>query len=135
MTREQLKKYLKENEAIFGYNGDKEVLLYTWCEIFKDTDPEEFKQAFYQALRTEEFLVKPATVIKNIKANKNLSVAKAWKVCNRLFNEHIQRDEIMAIKDKYPIIYEIWEDNKYMLNREYRGREIFKELYQEAIYG
>jgi hypothetical protein len=135
MTRELMKKYLEQNEAIFGYNGDREILLNTWYEIFKDIPPDEFKKAFYQALKSAEFFVKPATVIKNIKSNRHLPVDKAWKVCNRLFNEHIQRDEIMAIKEKYPLIYEIWEDNKYMLNREYRGREIFKELYQEAIYG
>jgi len=135
MTREKLKKYLQENEAVFGYNGDREILLQAWYEVFKEADTEEFKKAFYKAIETEEFFIKPAVIIKLIKKNKHPTVAEAWKICNKLLNKHIQRDEIMAIKDKHPIIYEIWEDNKFALNSEYKGRTLFKELYKEAIYG
>jgi hypothetical protein len=139
MRKEELKKCLEENEAIFGYNGNRAVLLEAWYKIFKDTDPEEFKKAFYEAVKVEEFFIKPAVVIKLIKKNNHLPTDKAWKVCKKLFDKHIKRADLIAIKDRYPVIYSIWEDNKVALNSEkstkYSGRELFNNLYQEAIYG
>ena len=133
MTKKELVKYLKEMTEIYYYNGDKETLLNVWYRKFKNVSENEFKQAYEQATDTLEHLPTPAHIKKLISKNTHLSTEDAFEVLNKLLNPYLTREQLLEYKEKYPLIYKIFKENKQSLMDNRYCKANFIKLYKQEL--